>query len=176
MYEIVSQKLEQQISLLRSLDTKASILLAAISLLFAGYLQLLDSELLDYRNFLLLVVTELYFFALAIATVLWLLFFNRTLTWRDDPEPDGLVSIYSVLREDNDQEFLNFAELKSAVLDNMAEAYEENRERVRRKGDDLWWAGTLVCSGLVVLVIHLVLMLVTSATSQQTSLLLSVFR
>jgi hypothetical protein len=41
IYENISSKLEQQIESLGSIDTKASILLAATGVIFAGYLQLL---------------------------------------------------------------------------------------------------------------------------------------
>lgn len=46
LYENISRKLDQQVESLGSIDTKASILLATIGVLFAGYLQLLASQAL----------------------------------------------------------------------------------------------------------------------------------
>ncbi len=42
LYENISRKLDQQFESLGSIDTKASILLATVGFLFAGYLQLLS--------------------------------------------------------------------------------------------------------------------------------------
>lgn len=163
VYENVAQKLEQQISMLRSLDTKASILLAAISLLFAGYLQLLVAGSLEYRTHQLFVLTELYAFGAGIFMVLRSLVFNGTLIWVDDPEPLQLVQAYydviaaEQISAEEAKEMLH--DLKYGVIESIALAYEENRSSVDIKGGQLWWAGVLVSFGLFVLLVHLVLLM-----------------
>lgn len=65
VYEKVSIRLEKQVESLQAIDNKASILLAVIGIVFAGYLQLLSNSDLDFVKYPYLVIVELLLFVVA---------------------------------------------------------------------------------------------------------------
>lgn len=149
IYESVSKKLEQQISSLSSLDTKASILLATVGVLFAGYLQLLTSGWFLFNHFTVLIVIEIIAFTLTGFFIFKAFILDSNEVWRDDPRPKLLLEVFSK----------NFRKgeywLKSEIIKNISDSYEHNDELIIKKYNSLLVARWILFIGVCVLVVHI---------------------
>lgn len=149
LYDNISKKLEQQMESLSSLDTKASILLAVVGVIFAGYFQLLTARGTGFTNYPLLMLLEIVAFVSSGAFTFLAFFLKRTEVWRDDPRPKKLLDLFA---ENSDQgEYW----LKDKINKSMSESYEHNDVLITRKYEHLNTAKQLLYGGVALLVLHL---------------------
>lgn len=153
LYENISRKLDQQVESLGSIDMKASILLATIGILFAGYLQLLVSQEIGFRNYRFFVVLEIISFIVAGLYVFRAFILNKKEIWRSDPRPHKLIYIFS--KNSSKGEYW----LKDQIIKNMNEAYEHNDQLIIKKYNYFLRAREILYFGIIVLVLHLILLL-----------------
>ncbi len=149
LYENISRKLDQQLESLSSIDTKASILLATIGVLFAGYLQLLDSQGMGFGDYRIFVVLEILSFLVSGFLVFGAFMLNKKEIWRSDPRPNKLIEIFS--KNSNKGEYW----LKDQVIKNMNEAYEHNDKLITKKYNHFLRARGVLYFGICILVLHL---------------------
>jgi hypothetical protein len=149
LYENISRKLDQQLESLSSIDTKASILLATIGVLFAGYLQLLDSQGMGFGDYRIFVVLEILSFLVSGFLVFGAFILNKKEIWRSDPRPSKLIEIFS--KNSNKGEYW----LKDQVIKNMNEAYEHNDKLIIKKYNHFLRARGILYFGICILVLHL---------------------
>jgi hypothetical protein len=153
VYENISRKLDQQFESLNSIDTKASILLAAIGVLFAGYLQLLGSQAMEFRNYKIFVILEIISFIASGFIVFREFMLNKKEIWRSDPRPDKLIEIFS--KNSNKGEYW----LKDQINRGMSEAYDHNDRLSIKKYNRFLIARNILYFGVCLLAFHLILML-----------------
>ena len=150
LYENISRKLDQQFESLSSIDTKASILLATIGVLFAGYLQLLNSQGMGFEDYRIFVVLEILSFLIFGFLVFRAFMLNKKEFWRSDPRPNKLIEIFS--KNSKKGEYW----LKDQVIKNMNEAYEHNDKLIIKKYNYFLKARKILYFGICILVIHLI--------------------
>lgn len=153
LYENISKKLDQQIESLGSIDIKASILLAAIGVLFAGYLQLLSNHEIRFSDYRIFVVLEILSFLVSGFYVFRALMLSKKEIWRSDPRPKKLIEIFS--KNSKRGEYW----LKDQIIKNMNKAYEHNDELIIKKYNQFHRARGILYFGISVLLFHLVLLL-----------------
>lgn len=135
-FELIKERLSQQIDSVRSLDLKASIVLAMIGVIFTGYIQRIepDIESLWVRGvtFLLLILAGLF----AVLTFVQ----RRTKTglddWRNDPEPKKLFDMIS----DPKYKVYKYSEVGEHIMSSMVESYESNKRLYKKRYDYLYRA------------------------------------
>lgn len=153
IFDVVSKKLEQQVSSLGSMDTKASILLAAIGVIFAGYLQLLSSGSIVRFTYPIFVFTVLVSFILSGFYVFKSFMLKRDETWRNDPRPKTLLTAFS---ENSDK---GVYWLKDQIIKNISSAYEINDALVLKKYENLHKAKKFLYIGVITLTLHILVSL-----------------
>lgn len=153
LYENISRKLDQQVESLSSIDTKASILLATIGVLFAGYLQLLGSQEIGFRDYRIFVIFEILSFLISGFFVFRAFMLNKKEIWRSDPRPSKLIEIFS--KNSNKGEYW----LKDQIVKNINKAYEHNDKLIIKKYNYFLKARSIIYFGIVVLVLHLTILL-----------------
>ncbi|PIS08350.1 hypothetical protein COT76_01915 [Candidatus Berkelbacteria bacterium CG10_big_fil_rev_8_21_14_0_10_33_10] len=153
LYENISRKLDQQVESLGSIDTKASILLATIGVLFAGYLQLLASQEMGFKDYRIFVILEILSFLVAGFYVFKAFMLSKKEIWRSDPRPQKLIEIFS--KNSNKGEYW----LKDQIIKNMNEAYEHNDGLIIKKYNYFLRARGVLYFGIIVLVFHLISLL-----------------
>jgi len=152
-YELVKERLAQQIESVNSLDIKASIVLAIIGVIFTGYLGLIDRLHNDWlRSVTLLILTLAGFFAVKT--------FVQTKRrrdgwddWRNDPEPEQLLEIIT----DPDFDTYTEGEITSYILDSMARSYEHNKTLYRQRYNFLYSSLALVLLSVIIIGIQVIL-------------------
>ena len=150
LYENISRKLSQQIESLGSIDTKASILLVMIGVLFTGYLQLLSNQEMGFKDYEIFVILEILSFLVAGAYVFRAFMLSKKEIWRNDPRPQKLVEIFS--KNSSKGEYW----LKDQIIKNMNEAYEHNDGLIIKKYNYFLSAKCVLYFGIIVLVLHLI--------------------
>lgn len=153
LYESITKKLEQQVSALGSIDTKASIILAVVGVIFAGYLQLLTTAGTVFNNFAVLVTLELCMLLAAGFYIFKAFILNGDEIWRDDPRPKRLLEVFA----DNSKKGEYW--LKNEIIKNMSDAYELNDALIVKKYDSLINARRLLYVVIPMLAVHLLLSL-----------------
>jgi hypothetical protein len=153
LYESISQKLQQQVESLGAIDTKSSILLAAIGVIFAGYLQLLTSSELGFTDLPVLVAVEILAFISSGFYVFRAFMLSKEETWRDDPRPSKLLEYFASHSDQGEYG------LKDEVIKSMSESYELNDAKILDKYKHLHTARILLFIGIIVLVAHLFIIL-----------------
>jgi hypothetical protein len=153
IYENISRKLEQQIESLGSIDIKASILLATIGILTAGYFQLLSSKSFSFSDFRFFVIIEILFLFLAGFYSFKAFIQNRNEKWRNDPEPSKLVSTFVENRS------RGYYWLKMDIIAWMVKANEKNTHLIETKYDAIRKAQYFLLVAIVIIIIHLSLSL-----------------
>jgi hypothetical protein len=149
LYEMTSKKLEKQVESLGSLDTKSSILLATVGVIFAGYLQLLTSTEFGFKNIPWLVVLELMLFISSGFFIFKAFMLSKDETWRDDPRPKKLLKYFSENFERGEYN------LKDEITKGMVESYECNDKKILKKYEHLHLARNLMYLGIITLLVHL---------------------
>lgn len=153
MYENISRKLDQQFESLNSIDTKASILLAAIGVIFAGYLQLLGSQEMGFKNYRIFVVLEIFSFLISGFIVFRAFMLNKKEIWRSDPRPNRLIETFS--KNSDKGEYW----LKDQIIKGMSEAYEHNDKLSVKKYNHFLIARSVLYFGIGLLAVHLIALL-----------------
>lgn len=153
LYESISKKLEQQLESLSSIDTKASILLAVIGVIFAGYFQLLTSSELGFIHLRWLVMAELLLFALAGFFVFKAFLLGKDETWRDDPKPKKLLEHFAKHSDEGEYG------MKDEIIKSMSESYEANFPKIDEKYAYLRKGRLLLYLGITILIAHLSIIL-----------------
>lgn len=153
IYDNISKKLEQQLDSLSSLDTKSSILLATIGVIFAGYLQLMSSDRFNFGNFKFLVIAELLLFLFAGFFVFRAFILNNKEKWYNDPRPSKLLRVFS----QNSDKGLYW--LKDEINNSINEAYEKNDILVKKKYNFLLIARMFLYGGIILLFLHIIFLL-----------------
>ena len=153
LYESVSKKLEQQVSSLGSIDTKASILLAVVGVVFAGYLQLLTSSVISFSEFPLFILLEIGAFVSAGFYIFKAFILDNNEVWRDDPRPKNLLEVFAEHSEKGEYW------LKSEIIKSMSQSYEHNDILIIKKYDSLLIARRILYFGISLLVLHLLISL-----------------
>ena len=149
-YDLVRERLAQQIDSVKSLDLKASIILAFIGVVFTGYLQLIDTysdiTVIHIITILLIVLAGVY------CVLIFVQFKGKD--WRNDPEPKTLNSI------NRDQKFSEYSEseLKEHIVNSIVFAYESNREIYKTRYKYLYISLSLVLAAVIMIAIQLVTM------------------
>jgi hypothetical protein len=153
LYENISRKLDQQFESLNSIDTKASIILATIGVIFAGYLQLLDSSKFEFINYRYFVVLEILSFLFSGFLVFSSFMLNKKEIWRSDPRPNKLQAVFS--KYSNNGEYW----LKDQITKNMVEAYEHNDRLITKKSNRFIRAKDVFYFGMFILALHLLMLI-----------------
>jgi len=148
IFNTISSKLEKQVSSLSSIDTKVSIILASIGVIFAGYLQLISSEKLNLLNYPLITMIILIMFIISGFFAFKSFTLKRDETWRDDPRPSKLLKIFS--EKSKEGEYW----LKDEISKSMSQSYEENDKRIISKYEYLHKAKNFLFFGVIGLFIH----------------------
>lgn len=123
-YELIKERLDQQIEAVDSFNTRAGFVLATCGVVFAAYAQLLTSRpwtshcgiLFSVLEIVALLVSGFFAFS-AIAPG------GEEQPWRYNPDPEGLMQLW----ENKSQNF------SKEVTDSMVRAYKHNREIFNKK-------------------------------------------
>lgn len=149
VYETVSGKLSAQIGRLQAIDTKATIILAAIAALLLGIFQLLGSENLTFREYKPLIVIELTGLFLAGGLVFRSFILGRYEGWRNDPNPKKLDAYFLKNWKKGT------AHLQAKLITEIAESYETNRAQIKKKHRYQKYGSALFGFSVFVLLIHI---------------------
>ena len=153
LYNNISSKLEQQIESLNTLDTKASILLAVIGVMFAGYFQLFTCNEIEFKRYLPFVILEILSFVISGFFVFKAFILSKNECWRSDPNPKSLLDAFA--KNSGKGEYW----LKDQIMKNMSEAYSSNSSLASKKYRYFLAARAILYFGIIILVLHLVLSL-----------------
>ncbi len=146
-YQLVKERLAQQIESVKSLDIKASIVLAMIGFIFTGYLQSVlkqvDSLWLRSATFSILILAAI----CAVGT-----FVQFKHDWRNDPDPEKLLKIIT------DSGFKDYTdkEISEYILKFMAESYEDNKILYAKRYRFLYLSLLLALAAAIMIVIQAV--------------------
>lgn len=145
--DLVKERLAQQIESVKSLDIKASIVLAIIGFIFTGYLQ---SVIKQVNSIWLRGATLSILILAAIFAVIT--FVQVRHDWRNDPDPDKLLDIIK------EADFRNYTdeEISAYILGSMAESYEDNKILYARRYRFLYISLALVLVAAIMIVIQAV--------------------
>ena len=159
LHDTISQRLREQLEGLESTDTKANLMLVAVSALIAGYFQLLSSDSFkSYRHYRILIIAEL--LCLMVSGLFVFRTFllrtrpaNKRERWRNDPEPQKLID--AVVNNSEKGEYW----LKGTVTKHMADSYEHNKKLLERKYDNFRFAKVFLFVGVALIFLHILLTL-----------------
>lgn len=154
IYENISRKLTQQIESLGSLDTKASIMLAFVGVIFAGYCQLLTADRLGFTDYPVLICLELLTLIVAGFFVFKTFFLRDEDFWRDDPRPDKLLAVF------RDNPNMGEYSLKNEIYLSMSKSYTHNDALIKEKFIHLHTAKRILYIGVVIMFIHIFAVLI----------------
>lgn len=133
-FELIKERLSQQIDSVRSLDLKASIVLAMIGVIFTGYVQRIvpdvESPWLRAATFIPLIVAGCF----AVLTFVQRRSRRGLDDWRNDPEPKKLFKII----ENPRYKVYKYSEVTEHVMRSMVEAYESNKKLYKKRYDYLY--------------------------------------
>lgn len=149
IYDNISRRLEQQIESLGSIDIKASILLATIGILTAGYFQLLASKSFSFSDFKYFVILEILFLFLAGIYSFKAFIQNRNEKWRNDPQPSKLVSTFV------QNSSKGYYWLKMDIITWMVNANEKNTYLIESKYDAIRKARLFLLLSIILIIFHL---------------------
>ncbi len=184
VHETVSKRLEQQINMLSSLDTKASIFLALLGILFIGYVNFLIKyfdiflEIPHWDFFLVfilgrsitvfsfinwefcisipIVVLNLLFFGLSVFYAFKAFILNKDEVWRNDPDPDKLLkSLFNNYKK-------GIVWLKTEIMINISESYKLNNQMFVEKYNHFIRARNFLYLAALLFLIHLVIYLISN--------------
>ncbi len=153
VYESVSKKLAAQLVRLQTIDTKATIILAALGVVLVGLFQLIVAEKLTFREFKPLIVAEFILFLVAGTLIFKAFLLRKNEYWRDDPNPTKLHALFTTNWQRGE------SWLTEKTIEAMAESYESNANQIKIKHRYLRYGSLAFCLGIVVLLLHLVAML-----------------
>lgn len=151
-YELVKERLAQQIESVKSLDIKASITLAIIGVIFTGYLQSVithvDSRWIRLLTFLILILAGVFAVKTFVQTKS-----NNWNDWRNDPDPEQLLNIVT----NPDFKSYNDVEITNYILKSMAASYEHNIRLYRKRYNSLYISLALVLAAAIIIGIQVIL-------------------
>lgn len=153
VYENISGKLDQQIKSLESIDTKSTIFLATIGIIFAGYLQLLASQEMGFGDYRIFIIPEIMLFLIAGFYIFRAFILNKNEFWRSDPKPSKLLETFS--KNSDKGEYW----LKDQIIKNMNKAYDHNDKLIIDKYNYFLKARDVFYFAISIFTLHLILLL-----------------
>lgn len=153
VYSTIEKKLAQQLDRLSQFDTKASIILALVGILLAGYFQLLSASNINFRDYFYLIPSELILLALAGYWIFKAFLLKPNEYWRDDPEPTKLLDSFKENHVEGEYWF------KDQIVKAMAEAYEENNRLSNKKYSYIQTAKKILYAAVILIGAHIILMI-----------------
>lgn len=147
VYEVAKNQLDQQIASIDAFTTRAALVLATCGVVFAGYLQLLSSELWIFNCHQKLFVFEIGAVILAgLFAFLALVFGSEKEPWRYDPNPEKLYQLAERVVD---------LDIEDEVTKSMIESYNHNRTLFEKKYRYLGFARYALYCSVGIFMVHL---------------------